>query len=155
MKGDTAMAVPLNSGTLAGLPASVTVPSYNRAGLIPAILHVGVGNFHRAHMAHYLDRLFAMGEGQAWALRGAGVRAGDAAMRDRLAKQDWLTTVVELDPGALSARVLGSMVDFVPVDPAATVAAPTRAPRTSGDLRPIDRAVLSTRLAELSARWGY
>ena len=117
------MAVPLNSGTLAGLPASVTVPSYNRAGLIPAILHVGVGNFHRAHMAHYLDRLFAMGEGQAWALRGAGVRAGDAAMRDRLAKQDWLTTVVELDPGALSARVLGSMVDFVPVDPAATVAA--------------------------------
>ena len=43
-------------------------------------------------------------------------RVGDAAMRDRLAAQDWLTTVVELDPDGLNARVIGSMVDFVPVE---------------------------------------
>ncbi|MCC0063428.1 MAG: mannitol dehydrogenase family protein [Defluviimonas sp.] len=113
----------LSAATLDALPPEVMRPGYDRAALRPGILHVGVGNFHRAHMAHYLDSLFAMGEGQDWALRGAGVRPGDAAMRDALAAQDWLTTVVELDPGALSARVIGSMIDFVPVMPEPTVAA--------------------------------
>ncbi len=113
----------LNSAALAALPAGVAGPGYDRAGLTAGILHVGVGNFHRAHMAVYLDRLFALGEGQGWAILGAGVRPGDAAMREKLAAQDWLTTVVELDPKGLSARVTGSMVGFVPVDPEATVAA--------------------------------
>ncbi len=113
----------LNMSALAHLPASVAGPTYDRSGLRAGILHVGVGNFHRAHMAVYLDRLFALGAGQDWAILGAGVRPGDAAMRDKLAAQDWLTTVVELDPNGLSARVIGSMVGFVPVEPEATVAA--------------------------------
>ena len=113
----------LNSAALAALPAGVAGPGYDRARLTAGILHVGVGNFHRAHMAVYLDRLFALGEGQDWAILGAGVRPGDAAMRDKLAAQDWLTTVVELDPNGLSARVSGSMIGFVPVDPQATIAA--------------------------------
>lgn len=117
------MTLHLNAAALAHLPAGVAAPGYDRGLLRPGILHVGVGNFHRAHMAHYLDRLFALGRDHDWAIRGAGVRAGDAAMRERLAAQDWLTTVVELDPAGLNARVIGSMTDFVPVDPAATVAA--------------------------------
>ena len=51
-----------------------------------------------------------------WAIVGAGVRAGDAAQRERLLAQDWLTTLVELDPSGKSAEVTGSMIDFVPVD---------------------------------------
>ncbi|MFN3274227.1 MAG: mannitol dehydrogenase family protein [Paracoccus sp. (in: a-proteobacteria)] len=117
------MTTPLTQAALAGLSPDVARPGYDRAALTPGILHVGVGNFHRAHMAWYLDRLFATGQGHDWALIGAGVRPGDAAMRDRLAAQDWLTTLVELDPAGLSAQVLGPMVDYVPVDPAATVAA--------------------------------
>ncbi|CAM3562710.1 mannitol dehydrogenase family protein [Paracoccus nototheniae] len=113
----------LSDITLPDLAPGIARPGYDRAALTPGILHVGVGNFHRAHMAWYLDRLFATGRDQTWALKGAGVRPGDAAMRDRLAAQDWLTTLVELDPAGLSARVLGSMVDFAPVDPAATIAA--------------------------------
>ena len=116
------MTRPLTSALLTTPLPGVAVPAYDRARLSPGILHVGVGNFHRAHMGVYLDRLFGLGQGHDWALVGAGVRPADAAMRDRLAAQDWLTTVVELDPGALSARVIGSMVDFVAVDPAATVA---------------------------------
>ena len=119
------MTIPLNSAALAALaalPAPVHGPAYDRASLTPGILHVGVGNFHRAHMAVYLDRLFALGQDHDWALIGAGVRPGDAAMRDRLAPQDWLTTVVELDPSGLSARVIGSMVDFIPVDSTAVIA---------------------------------
>lgn len=116
------MTIPLNNAALAALPAGVHGPAYDRTALTPGILHVGVGNFHRAHMAVYLDRLFGLGQDHDWALVGAGVRPGDAAMRDRLAGQDWLTTVVELDPSGLTASVIGSMIDFAPVDSAAVIA---------------------------------
>ena len=116
------MTIPLNSAALAHLPPRVDGPAYDRATLTGGILHIGVGNFHRAHMAVYLDRLFALGQGHDWAIIGAGVRAGDAAMRDRLMAQDWLCTVVELDPAGLSARVVGSMIDFLPVDGPAIIA---------------------------------
>ena len=112
----------LSNKTLGHLPSGVAGPNYDRNGLTAGILHVGVGNFHRAHMAVYLDRLFSLGEDHDWALVGAGVRSGDAAMRDRLEGQDWLTTVVELDPKGLSASITGAMIDFVPVDPVKTVA---------------------------------
>ena len=117
------MATPLSLDALASLPEGVGRPGYARSDLSPGILHVGVGNFHRAHMAVYLDKLFSMGRDHDWAIVGAGVRPGDASMRERLMAQDWLTTVVELDPTGLSARVTGSMIGFAPVEPAATVAA--------------------------------
>ena len=116
------MTIPLNSAALAHLPHGVDGPGYDRTALTAGILHVGVGNFHRAHMAVYLDRLFGLGHDHDWALVGAGVRPGDAAMRDRLSGQDWLTTVVELDPSGLTARVIGAMIDFVPVDSSAVIA---------------------------------
>lgn len=101
--------------TQSRLGPDVAVPAYARADLRPGIVHVGLGNFHRAHQAVYLDDLFNRGLGHDWAIVGAGVRAGDGAMRDRLAAQDWLTTVVELDPAAHGARVTGVMTDFLPV----------------------------------------
>jgi mannitol 2-dehydrogenase len=116
------MAIELNTSALAQFPDTIGTPSYDRSALTAGILHVGIGNFHRAHMAVYLDRLFALGESHDWALCGAGVRAGDATMRERLEKQDWLTTVVELDPSGLTAQVVGSMIDFVEVDPSTTIA---------------------------------
>ncbi|PVB59613.1 mannitol dehydrogenase family protein [Labrenzia sp. 011] len=109
----------LDKTVLNSLPNSISGPAYERADLSPGIVHIGVGNFHRAHQAIYLDRLFALGEGHDWAIVGAGLKPYDAAMRERLKPQDWLTTVVELDPKGLSARICGSMIDFVDVDPAA------------------------------------
>ena len=117
------MAIALAQSTLNDLASGIVHPGYDRSHLRPGILHVGVGNFHRAHMAWYLDRLFAQGEGHDWALIGAGVRPGDAAMREKLQEQDWLTTLVELDPKGLNARVIGSMVGFAEVDPQAVIAA--------------------------------
>jgi mannitol 2-dehydrogenase len=93
------------------------LPAYDRARLTPGIVHIGLGNFHRAHMAVYLDDLFAMGLGHDWAILGAGVREGDARMRDALKAQDCLSTVIELDPKGRSARRIGSMIDFLPVEP--------------------------------------
>jgi mannitol 2-dehydrogenase len=109
------MSQSLNLANLADLPSTIARPSYAREALRPGILHIGVGNFHRAHQAVYLDDLFNAGKDHDWALIGAGIRSGDQAMRQALESQDWLTTVVELEPGVDVARVTGSMVRFVPV----------------------------------------
>ena len=104
------------------------LPAYDRSKLTPGIVHIGLGNFHRAHMAVYLDDLFAKGMCHDWAILGAGVREGDARMRDALKVQDCLSTVIELDPKGKSARRIGSMIDFLPVEPdnAALIAAMSR-----------------------------
>ncbi len=116
------MTIPLSPSSLSSLSGRVATPGYDRQALRAGILHVGVGNFHRAHQAVYLQRLFETGRDHDWALVGAGVRPADAVMRDRLARQDWLYTVVELDPAGLSASVIGSIVDFVAVDPGTLIA---------------------------------
>jgi mannitol 2-dehydrogenase len=94
-----------------------SLPAYDRSRLTPGIVHIGLGNFHRAHMAVYLDDLFALGLDHDWAIIGAGVRAPDARMRDALRDQDCLSTVIELDPKGKTARRIGSMIDFLPVEP--------------------------------------
>jgi mannitol 2-dehydrogenase len=96
---------------------TVARPAYDRASLTPGIVHIGVGNFHRAHMAVYLDDLFALGQDHDWAILGAGVRQGDARMREALAGQDNLSTVIELDPAGHRARQVGAMTGFLPVEP--------------------------------------
>lgn len=95
---------------------SATLPVYDRTRLKPGIVHIGLGNFHRAHMAVYLDDLFGQGRDLDWAIIGAGVRPADAKMRDALASQDLLSTVIELDPKGKTARRIGSMIEFLPVE---------------------------------------
>ena len=103
----------------------VSMPDYDRKSLQAGIVHIGLGNFHRAHMAVYLDDLFALGEGHDWAILGAGVRAGDAIMREAMLAQDCLSTVIELDPDGRRARRIGAMTGFIEVQPdnAALIAA--------------------------------
>lgn len=101
--------------TLSDLPDGVRGPTYDRAALSAGIVHIGLGNFHRAHQAWYLHRLMDMGLAHDWAIIGAGVRAGDAVQRDRLLAQDCLTTLIELDPSGKSAEVTGAMIGFLPV----------------------------------------
>ncbi|MCW4114009.1 mannitol dehydrogenase family protein [Aurantimonas sp. MSK8Z-1] len=114
------MSVKLSAATLPKLEGA-TVPGYDRAKLKAGILHFGVGNFHRAHQAVYLDDLFNTGEGHDWALVGAGMLPSDAVMRERLAAQDFLTTVVEQDNDRTAARVTGPMIDMLPAGDAAAI----------------------------------
>jgi mannitol 2-dehydrogenase len=88
----------------------VRVPRYDRAALDPRILHVGVGGFHRAHMALYTDEV-AAGGGR-WGIRGAGLLAADRRMADVLQAQDHLYTLIERDSEGSRARVVGSIVDY-------------------------------------------
>ncbi len=97
-----------------GLRADVSTPTYARSAQTPGIVHFGVGNFHRAHLAIYLDDLFNRGLNLDWAIIGAGVLPSDEIMRQKLAAQDFLTTVVEQDAHRSSARVTGPMIDFIP-----------------------------------------
>ena len=108
--------LPLSNDTLAALPETIARPSYDRRALTPGIVHIGLGNFHRAHQSWYLHRLMQQGEAQDWAILGAGVRPYDAAMRTRLLAQDCLTTLIELSPDTTSAEVVGSMIDYLPIE---------------------------------------
>ncbi len=106
----------LSNASLQDLPAAVQRPTYDRSALTPGIVHIGLGNFHRAHQAWYLHRLMQQGEALDWAIIGAGVRPGDEEQRKRLAAQDYLTTLIELDPAGRAAEVIGPMIGFVPVE---------------------------------------
>jgi mannitol 2-dehydrogenase len=105
----------LNLENLPNLPEGVRRPKYQRSDLTSGIVHIGLGNFHRAHQAWYLHRLFDEGLALDWAILGAGVRPADAAQREKMLAQDCLTTLIELDPSGMSAEVTGSMIDFIPV----------------------------------------
>jgi mannitol 2-dehydrogenase len=108
--------VTLCDATLADLPDAVSRPTYDRAALSPGIVHVGLGNFHRAHQAWYLHRLMQQGLAQDWAILGAGVRTQDIDMRNRLRAQDCLTTLIELSPTGTAAEVTGAMIDYLPIE---------------------------------------
>src|SRR5690606_28042594 len=114
----------LNEENLPRLEGTVAVPSYDRSRLRAGIVHVGVGGFHRAHQAMYLDRLMNEGEALDWAICGVGVLPGDARMRDALRAQDGLYTLVLKHPdGTFEPRVIGSIIEYLlaPDDPEAVI----------------------------------
>ena len=108
------MAIKLSAANLPVIGKSLAVPNYARSQLTQGILHFGVGNFHRAHLAVYLDELFNKGLNHDWALVGAGVMPSDEKMRQILVSQDYLTTVVEQDNDLSTAHITAPLIDFVP-----------------------------------------
>nr|WP_294693438.1 mannitol dehydrogenase family protein [uncultured Friedmanniella sp.] len=102
----------------------IPVPGYDRSSVTAGIVHFGVGGFHRAHQAMYLDRLMEQGRALEWGICGVGVMASDARMRDTMAAQDCLYTLVMKDPdGSWTPKVIGSIVDYLyaPDDPEAVI----------------------------------
>jgi mannitol 2-dehydrogenase len=62
------------------------------------IVHFGVGGFHRAHQAMYVDSLMDQGKALDWGICGVGVMPFDLKMRDAMVSQDCLYTLVLKDP---------------------------------------------------------
>lgn len=110
------MTIKLSNATLDDLPEKIKRPNYDRSVLTAGIVHIGLGNFHRAHQAWYLHRLFQQGLNHDWAIIGAGVKPYDELMRQKMKAQDYLSTLIELDPTCKSAEIIGSMIDYVPVE---------------------------------------
>jgi len=103
----------LNQANLASFAARAALPTYERGSLTPSILHIGVGGFHRAHQALYLDKLAQEGVTTAWGERGVGLLPGDKRMAEALAPQDCLYTLVERDADGDKARIVGSMTSYL------------------------------------------
>lgn len=102
--------LPLCEDTLDQHPETVLVPTYDRSALAPAVVHVGVGGFHRAHQAVYFDELARCGITD-WGVVGIGMHRPE--MGEVLGSQDNLFTVVERGAEESSARVVGAMVDYL------------------------------------------
>ena len=108
----------LNAGNLASL--SIPTPTYDRSAVRVGMVHFGVGGFHRAHQAMYTDRLMNAGQALDWGICGVGVLPSDARMKQVMADQDCLYTLVLKGPdGSWEPRVIGSIVEylFAPDDP--------------------------------------
>ena len=105
--------IKLASANLELLNPEVQVPAYDRHQVIPHTVHLGVGGFHRAHQALYLDDLLALPDTERWGECGLGVLTSDARMRDALESQDCLYTLAERSANKQTARVIGSIVDYI------------------------------------------
>ena len=103
----------LNNTSLHTLSPAVRIPAYDRTGLLKHTVHLGVGSFHRAHQAVYLDDLLALPDTDRWGECGIGVLKSDNRMRDALLSQNGLYTLIERSAATQSARVIGSLVDFL------------------------------------------
>jgi mannitol 2-dehydrogenase len=112
----------LSNATLAQVP--VAKPTYDRTQIGVGIVHFGVGGFHRAHQAMYIDALLEQGKATDWGICGVGVLPADQRMKDALDAQDGLYTLILENPdGTRDVRVIGSIVDYryAPDDPEAVI----------------------------------
>jgi mannitol 2-dehydrogenase len=113
------MTTQLNAANLNLLDPNIQVPRYDRQKVGQAIMHVGVGGFHRAHQAVYMDDLFNQGGDPQWGYCGVGLLKHDARIRDVMRSQDCLYALVERSMEGDKARIIGSIVNFLfaPDDP--------------------------------------
>jgi len=64
--------------------------AYDRKGIVPSILHFGVGNFHRAHQEYYTNMLLADSDQKNWGICGAMILEKDADIFRGLRRQEGL-----------------------------------------------------------------
>ncbi|MGD1941549.1 MAG: mannitol dehydrogenase family protein [Leptolyngbyaceae cyanobacterium] len=105
--------IPLTERSLGQLPAPVRKPQYDRRAVTPGIVHIGVGGFHRAHQALYLDNYLEQHPDSGWGICGVGLLEFDQKMRDVLVAQGGLYTLVERSPDHDTARVIGAIIRYL------------------------------------------
>ena len=93
---------PLTDATLGHHGGQLSVPTYARSALTPAVVHFSVGGFHRAHQLLYFDEVAERRISTGWGVVGVGLHS--RTMKDALAPQDHLYTVVERSPDGERAR---------------------------------------------------
>ena len=110
----------LRYATLDQLPASVQRPAYDPKSRAVGIVHMGIGNFHRAHQAVFIDDLLGKTQGD-WRITAVSLRS--PAMRDKMRGQDYLYTLKEKDANQEHLRVIGAIdsVLVAPENPSAVI----------------------------------
>lgn len=105
--------VQLHLENLPEIGNAIPVPNYNRTPNKTGIVHIGVGGFHRAHQAYYLNQLQLLGEASDWSICGIGLREEDNKLHDIFKKQDHLYTLLVKHPdGKIEPEIIGSIIDF-------------------------------------------
>lgn len=97
----------LNQANVTTLPADVILPSYDRSNLKAGIVHLGIGAFHRAHQAFYTEAVLNKFGGD-WGIIGCSLRS--ASVRDQLAPQDGLYTLVERSGDGEKLQLIGAVI---------------------------------------------
>ena len=99
----------LSTAHLAELMHGVAQPNYDRARITPGIVHLGIGAFHRAHMAVYVEKL--LHRTPQWAIVGASLRHPDT--KRALTPQDGLYTVAVRDAAGTKCQIVGSIMGLL------------------------------------------
>ncbi len=85
---------------------SVRTPNYDRKAINPAIVHLGMGAFHRAHQSVYIDDILEHDPN--WGIIGASLRSANTA--NALTPQDGLYTLIIKGEEAPQYRIIGSVL---------------------------------------------
>ncbi|GAB5511356.1 MAG: mannitol dehydrogenase family protein [Hyphomicrobiales bacterium] len=96
----------LSAGTM---PTGVKTPAYDREKVTAGIVHLGIGAFHRGHMAAYVDACLA--SDPSWGICGVSLRS--PSTRDALAPQDGLYTLGIQSGDGLDAQIIGAIIDLI------------------------------------------
>lgn len=115
----------LNQENLPHIKENVQIPTYDRSQVKTGIVHVGIGGFHRAHQAMYVDDLLQeTSNNNEWGICGVALLDFDKKIYNTLKNQDGLYTLVikQLD-GTFTKRVIGSIVEtlFAPESPSKVI----------------------------------
>jgi len=110
----------LSEAQIKFLPADVALPTYDRSKLRAGIVHLGIGAFHRAHQAFYTEAVLNQ-FGDDWGIIGCSLRS--ASVRDQLAPQDGLYTLVERSGDGEKLQLIGAVLQNLvgPENPAELV----------------------------------
>ena len=99
----------LSTATFGQLPVNIARPSYDRTKVKTGVVHLGVGAFHRAHVAAYFDDILKFD--QSWGIIGASLRKPHT--RDALAPQDFLYMHVARSGEGTEIKVIGSLLNVL------------------------------------------
>ncbi len=88
--------------------------NYDRADISAGILHFGVGNFHRAHLESYTNKLLSQPSQESWGVCGAMIMPQDEALYHKLKSQNGIysLTVCGRD-GHNDIEWIGSLVELM------------------------------------------
>ncbi len=89
--------------------AKATQVAYQRSQLTAGIVHLGVGAFHRAHQAVYVDDILR--NNPDWAIAGASLRSKTAAAA--LNPQNGLYSLTIDDASGSRSRIIGSLIEVI------------------------------------------
>jgi fructuronate reductase len=99
----------LASGKRISLDTAAHLLPYDRTRLTPGMVHLGIGAFHRAHVAEYIDNILK--KDPSWGIVGASLRRPDT--RKALAPQDFLYTLAVRSGEGTKTRMIGSLLDVL------------------------------------------